>query len=41
MRVSANTRHWFNCGAQPSFTAIRIFTNPAGWWSFDRSKIFY
>jgi len=29
--VPAGTRHWFDMGAAPRFTAIRIFTNPAGW----------
>ncbi|MGE0973129.1 1,2-dihydroxy-3-keto-5-methylthiopentene dioxygenase (plasmid) [Klebsiella sp. WOUb02] len=31
LRVPADTRHWFDCGEPPDFTAIRIFTNPAGW----------
>lgn len=31
LRVPANTPHWFDCGEHPDFTAIRIFTNPAGW----------
>jgi 1,2-dihydroxy-3-keto-5-methylthiopentene dioxygenase len=29
--VPDGTPHWFDMGAQPSFTAIRLFTNPAGW----------
>ncbi len=29
--VPANTRHWFDMGPNPSFTAIRIFNNPEGW----------
>jgi 1,2-dihydroxy-3-keto-5-methylthiopentene dioxygenase len=29
--VPAGTRHWFDMGPQPSFIAIRLFTNPAGW----------
>jgi 1,2-dihydroxy-3-keto-5-methylthiopentene dioxygenase len=29
--VPEATRHWFDMGPRPSFTAIRIFTNPAGW----------
>jgi 1,2-dihydroxy-3-keto-5-methylthiopentene dioxygenase len=29
--VPNGTPHWFDMGARPSFTAIRIFTNPAGW----------
>jgi len=29
--VPANTTHWFDMGDAPRFTAIRLFTNPAGW----------
>lgn len=29
--VPENTRHWFDMGPDPSFIAIRVFTNPAGW----------
>ena len=29
--VPADTRHWFDMGPQPSFTAIRLFNNPEGW----------
>ena len=29
--VPAGTRHWFDMGPTPCFTAIRLFTNPAGW----------
>jgi 1,2-dihydroxy-3-keto-5-methylthiopentene dioxygenase len=29
--VPAGTRHWFDMGADPTFTAIRLFTNPEGW----------
>jgi 1,2-dihydroxy-3-keto-5-methylthiopentene dioxygenase len=29
--VPSGTPHWFDMGPRPSFTAIRIFTNPAGW----------
>ena len=29
--VPAGTRHWFDMGADPEFTAIRLFTNPSGW----------
>jgi len=29
--VPAGTRHWFDMGAAPHFTAIRLFTTPAGW----------
>ncbi len=31
MSVPAGTRHWFDMGPSPRFTAIRIFTDPAGW----------
>jgi len=29
--VPAGTKHWFDMGADPEFTAIRLFTNPEGW----------
>lgn len=29
--VPAGTTHWFDMGANPRFTAIRLFTNPEGW----------
>lgn len=29
--VPANTRHWFDMGENPTFTAIRLFNNPDGW----------
>ena len=29
--VPASTRHWFDMGPNPSFTAIRLFNNPEGW----------
>jgi 1,2-dihydroxy-3-keto-5-methylthiopentene dioxygenase len=29
--VPANTKHWFDMGPNPSFTAIRLFNNPHGW----------
>jgi 1,2-dihydroxy-3-keto-5-methylthiopentene dioxygenase len=29
--VPDSTPHWFDMGPRPSFTAIRLFTNPAGW----------
>jgi 1,2-dihydroxy-3-keto-5-methylthiopentene dioxygenase len=29
--VPANTRHWFDMGADPSFVALRFFNNPEGW----------
>lgn len=38
--VPANTRHWFDMGPNPSFTAIRLFNNPEGWVaSFTNDKI--
>jgi 1,2-dihydroxy-3-keto-5-methylthiopentene dioxygenase len=29
--VPAGASHWFDMGANPHFTAIRLFTNPEGW----------
>jgi 1,2-dihydroxy-3-keto-5-methylthiopentene dioxygenase len=29
--VPAGTRHWFDMGPTPRFTAIRLFTTQAGW----------
>ena len=29
--VPDGTRHWFDMGPTPSFVAIRLFTNAAGW----------
>jgi 1,2-dihydroxy-3-keto-5-methylthiopentene dioxygenase len=29
--VPANTKHWFDMGPNPTFTAIRLFNNPDGW----------
>lgn len=29
--VPAGMRHWFDMGAAPRFTAIRLFLNPDGW----------
>jgi len=29
--VPANTKHWFDAGERPSFTALRIFTDTSGW----------
>ena len=29
--VPAMTPHWFDMGAEPEFTAIRLFNNPDGW----------
>lgn len=31
IRVPAGTRHWFDMGPNPAFTAIRLFNNPEGW----------
>jgi 1,2-dihydroxy-3-keto-5-methylthiopentene dioxygenase len=31
MSVPAGMRHWFDMGAAPQFTAIRLFVNPDGW----------
>jgi 1,2-dihydroxy-3-keto-5-methylthiopentene dioxygenase len=31
MSVPAGTKHWFDMGAAPRFTAIRMFVNPDGW----------
>ena len=29
--LPAGTRHWFDTGEYPHFTAIRLFTTPEGW----------
>jgi 1,2-dihydroxy-3-keto-5-methylthiopentene dioxygenase len=29
--VPAGTQHWFDTGARPRFTVIRMFTTPDGW----------
>jgi 1,2-dihydroxy-3-keto-5-methylthiopentene dioxygenase len=29
--VPAGARHWFDMGPSPSFTCIRLFTDPEGW----------
>ena len=29
--LPAGTRHWFDTGARPFFTAIRLFITPEGW----------
>jgi 1,2-dihydroxy-3-keto-5-methylthiopentene dioxygenase len=29
--LPAGTRHWFDTGERPRFTAIRLFTRPDGW----------
>lgn len=29
--VPAGMRHWFDMGARPRFTAVRLFTTPDGW----------
>jgi len=31
INVPAGTLHWFDMGSSPSFTAIRLFTDSAGW----------
>lgn len=31
LSVPADTRHWFDMGSAPNFTAIRVFDNPEGW----------
>lgn len=29
--IPAGTRHWFDMGERPFFTALRLFISPAGW----------
>jgi 1,2-dihydroxy-3-keto-5-methylthiopentene dioxygenase len=29
--VPANTKHWFDAGDRPFFTALRVFTDTSGW----------
>jgi len=29
--VPANTKHWFDAGEKPYFTALRVFTDTSGW----------
>lgn len=29
--IPAGTRHWFDMGPNPHFTALRLFISPAGW----------
>lgn len=29
--VPAGIKHWFDAGPQPDFTAVRVFTDTAGW----------
>jgi 1,2-dihydroxy-3-keto-5-methylthiopentene dioxygenase len=29
--VPAHTKHWFDAGEQPLFTALRVFTDTSGW----------
>jgi 1,2-dihydroxy-3-keto-5-methylthiopentene dioxygenase len=29
--VPANTRHWFDAGTAPEFTALRVFLDTSGW----------
>ncbi|MCP9851110.1 acireductone dioxygenase [Cyanobium sp. Morenito 9A2] len=31
LRVPAGTRHWFDMGSAPRFSALRFFDNPEGW----------
>ena len=31
LSVPAGTQHWFDAGTAPDFTALRVFTDPAGW----------
>jgi 1,2-dihydroxy-3-keto-5-methylthiopentene dioxygenase len=31
LSVPAGMRHWFDMGASPHFTVIRLFTTPEGW----------
>jgi 1,2-dihydroxy-3-keto-5-methylthiopentene dioxygenase len=31
LRVPAGTKHWFDMGGTPRFTAIRFFDHPEGW----------
>jgi 1,2-dihydroxy-3-keto-5-methylthiopentene dioxygenase len=31
LRVPAGTKHWFDMGSRPQFTAVRFFDNPEGW----------
>lgn len=31
LRVPAGTKHWFDMGSKPFFTAVRLFTDPSGW----------
>jgi 1,2-dihydroxy-3-keto-5-methylthiopentene dioxygenase len=31
LSVPAGTKHWFDMGPDPAFTAIRFFNNEAGW----------
>jgi 1,2-dihydroxy-3-keto-5-methylthiopentene dioxygenase len=31
VRIPAGTRHWFDMGERPFFSALRLFTRPDGW----------
>jgi 1,2-dihydroxy-3-keto-5-methylthiopentene dioxygenase len=31
IQVPAGIKHWFDAGAKPSFTALRVFTDTSGW----------
>jgi 1,2-dihydroxy-3-keto-5-methylthiopentene dioxygenase len=40
INIPARTRHWYDMGPVPRFTAIRLFTSPEGWVaSFTESGI--
>jgi 1,2-dihydroxy-3-keto-5-methylthiopentene dioxygenase len=34
INVPAGAMHWFDTGEKPFFTAIRLFTSPAGWRAY-------
>lgn len=31
IHVPTGIKHWFDAGPKPSFTALRVFTDPSGW----------
>lgn len=31
IHVPAGIKHWFDAGAEPNFTALRVFTDESGW----------
>ena len=40
LHIPANTKHWFDLGANPFLKCIRFFTNPSGWVAeFTNSQI--